>query len=255
MSDLFLAVKQWLLTQLKDPGVLNAIGGLMIAGGAIFKDKFVTWSKNFIDKRRKKHKIEQMAKHAIPEDFATKGKQVNKILSDLRTALDCSRVAILQFRNGALFTLSQPIFRVYGSYESIRNGVVPSSDYFQEKIGTNLMELLGPLLNPTIQEDGVTHIPISCDKKLTCTRATCPRLVRFETEKMAYCLIKFMLEAAGVRVMYATPLMSGNSYIGAMVMHYLVNSDSEELIDQHKSEICKAAGYINTLLDIRSENN
>ena len=88
MSDLFIAVKQWLLTQLKDPGVLNTIGGILLAGGAIFKNKLVAWSKGRIKKWEKKHKIEQMAKHAIPDDFATKGKQVNKVLSDLRTALE-----------------------------------------------------------------------------------------------------------------------------------------------------------------------
>ena len=174
-------------------------------------------------------------------------------LGDLRDTIDCSRVSILQFRNGSMFTLSSPMFRVYGSYESIRNGVAPSNNYFKELLGTNLPELLTPLFTDSIPIAGTTIIKDACPMQGCPNRHHCPRVVKYEVGSLPYSTFRFMLEEAGIKFMYAVLLKSGNNPIGIMVMHYLAEEEADRLIIPNMHGICETANYVQNILDIRRQ--
>lgn len=255
MSNSQASIWQGLLSVLTDPAFISALGSFIVLLATALSKNARDWVVDKVEKYKARRRIQEMEAHAIPRDYAEVGMKIVHKLTELREAVDCSRVAILQFRNGSMFTLSAPMFRVYGSYESLRNGVAPSNNYFKELLGTNLIELLAPLLSTEIPIPGTTVITGQCAKGNNCPNNNrCPRIIKYETDQLPYCTLRFMLEEAGIRTMYATLLKSGDNPIGVLVSHYLVKFDAAKLITPKLGEVCAAVHYIQSLLDVRKQN-
>lgn len=246
---------QGLLNVLTDPALVSAVGSILVFVATACSRAVRDWCSKKLNGYKHDKKIKEMEKHAISRSFLDTGVQIVKKLEQLRAAVDCSRVCILQFRNGSMFTLSKPIFRVYGSYESIRKGVAPSNNFFQELVATNVIDLLAPIIGNAAESQqlpGVTIVQNECPHEASCiNKATCPRIVRFDVENLSYGRFRFMLEQAGVAVMYAAPLMSGNSPIGIIVGHFLQGSDAEGIVAPNLKLICDTVHSVQMLLDAR----
>lgn len=255
MSNTQSDIWQDLLNVLTDPAFVSAVGSILVFVATACSRAVRDWCSKKLNGYKHEKKIREMEKHAISRSFLDTGVQIVKKLEQLRAALDCSRVSILQFRNGSMFTLSKPIFRVYGSYESIRKGVAPSNNFFQELVATNIIDLLAPIIGNTLESQqlpGVTIVQQECPRKAACgNMATCPRIVRFDVENLAYGRLRFMLEQAGVAVMYAAPLMSDNSPIGILVGHFLQGSDAEGIVAPNLKLICDTVHGVQMMLDAR----
>lgn len=244
---------QGLLNVLTDPATISAIGGIITIAATALSKSLRNWVTLKLKKIKQAKRIHELEGHAIPAGYAETSMRIVTRLGDLRDTIDCSRVAILQFRNGSMFTLSSPMFRVYGSYESIRNGVAPSNNYFKELLGTNLPELLTPLFTDSIPIAGTTIIKDACPIQDCPNRHSCPRVVKYEVGNLPYSTFRFMLEEAGIKFMYAVLLKSGNNPIGIMVMHYLAEEEADRLIIPNMHEICETANYVQNILDIRRQ--
>lgn len=256
MNEYIADVGQGLLQILSDPAFLSALGSLVLIAATALSKQFKTWVNGLVKKWKKRQTIGRLEKHLIPSDYLRIGLDINDRLKRLRESLDCSRAAILQFRNGTNFTLSSPMFRIYGSYESLRPGVRPSSDYFKERLGTTILELLAPILGPTATlGPGAYEVNHKCARSITCpVQHAHPRIIKYVTEELPYCTLRYMLEEAGVRVMYGIPLKSGANTIGILVMHYMVDMDVTDRIEAHICEICDATYRIQGILDARQQN-
>lgn len=256
MNESLAGLWQSLLKIITDPAFLSAVGSVIVLVATALSKRFKEWVSALIKKWESAKKLKELERHAIPPNYVHVGLQINERLNRLREDLDCSRVAILQFRNGTNFTLSSPMFRVYGSYESLRPGIRPSSDYFCERLGTTILELLGPILGPTPTLGvGTSIVPHKCTRSLTCpVQHNHPRIVKYVTENLPYCTLRYMLEEAGVRNMYGIPLKSGSNTIGILVLHYLVDFDASEKIEAHMCEICDTVQRIQGILDVRKQN-
>lgn len=257
MSDIGYSFWQGLLKLLADPAVLSSIGSILIAIGAMCSSKVKAKIVKWLDSIRKGIKdLHTPQQHLIGVDYCVTSMKIYEALNNIRTTLDCSRAAVLQFRNGTLFTLSAPMFRVYCSYEVLRPGVAPSCKEFSERIGTTILEFLGPLLSKQIKIAGVQEVEF-CKLAETC----CPRthsnlnILKFETDEMPYCEFQCMLKASGIRVLYAVLLKSGNNPIGVLTLHYLVEHDADKLIKPHACKVCETAYTVQTQLDATNQTN
>lgn len=255
MSDSQAGIWQGLTNILADPAVVSAVGSFLVLLVTTLSKSFRRWVTQKLNAYKKNKKIHEMEGHAIPRGYMERGIKIVNKLKELREAVDCSRVAILQFRNGSMFTLSEPMFRVYGSYESLRNGISPSNNYFKELLATNLIELLAPLLSDNIPIPGTSVVEGLCYKDEECpNKNNCPKIVKYDVDNLPYCTFRFMLEEAGIRTMYATLIKSGDNPIGILVAHYLVKFDAAKLIAPKIGEVCAATHYIQNLLDVRHHN-
>ena len=256
MNEYIADVWQGLLGILSDPTFLSALGSLILISATALSRQFKNWVNELVKRWKKRQAIGRLERHLIPSDYLRIGLDINDRLKRLREGLDCSRVAILQFRNGTNFTLSSPMFRIYGSYESLRPGVRPSSDYFKERLGTTILELLGPVLGSTATlGQGTYEVKHKCTLSITCpAQHDHPRIIKYVTEELPYCALRYMLEDAGVRVMYGVPLKSGANTIGILVMHYIVDTETTDRIESHICDICDAAHRIQGILDARRQN-
>ena len=251
MNDTLLTIWQAIVQFMLDPAVISGIGSILIAVLAFCsrtaKAKIVKW----LAKLKKRVELATRHDHVIDDTYGTTSMFIYNVITKLRGQLDCSRVAILQFRNGTLFTLSAPMFRVYCSYEALRNGVASSCRDFSERLGTTILEFIGPLFSDKVQMDGVTEIT-SCNTPSVCARAAGGiRLVKFETNEMPYCEFQCMLKRAGIRVLYAAVLKSGNNPIGVLTLHYLVEHDADKQLSTHACELCEAVNLVQNALDAR----
>lgn len=256
MNESLAGLWQGLLAILTDPTFLSAVGSLILVIAATLSRNFKEWVSKQLKKWKRSKRLKELESHAIPSNYLQMGMQINERLDRLREELDCSRVAILQFRNGTNFTLSSPMFRVYGSFESLRPGIRPSSDYFSERLGTTILELLGPVLGPTpTLGQGTSVLDHKCTRTITCPiQHNHPRVVKYATESLPYCTLRYMLEEAGVRTMYGVPIKSDNNTIGILVIHYLVDFDATEKIESNMCLICDTVQRIQGMLDIRKQN-
>ena len=124
-SDFFSIVLQLV----KDPAVLNTIGGIIIAVGAA-ANKSVT---NFFSKvwhwgSKKFRKSNVPVYHEVTTEYSRGGLQILTLLVNLRANLGCARVSILQFHNGHRFSLIDPVFKMSTTFEAIEKGFVPTSE-------------------------------------------------------------------------------------------------------------------------------
>jgi hypothetical protein len=60
-----------------------------------------------------------------------------------------------------------------------------------------------------------------------------------------------MLKRAGIRVLYAAVLKSGNNPIGVLTLHYLVEHDADKQLSKHACELCEAVNLVQNALDAR----
>lgn len=253
MNEAQSGIWQGLVNVLSDPAFISTIGGLITILATALSKSLREWVKQKLRQIKQSRIIHEMEGHAIPAGYAETSMRIVTKLSSLRELTDCSRVAILQFRNGSMFTLSSPMFRVYGSYESLRNGVAPSNNYFKELLGTNLPELLTPLFTDNIPISGTYVVKDICPVTECPNNRNCPRIIKYASDQLPYSTFRFMLEEAGIKNMYATLLKSGNNPIGIMVMHYLADPDPDKLIKENLHEICETANYIQNILDVRRQ--
>ncbi len=244
---------QGLLELLADPAILSGLGSCIIAILVCCCKAVKNYILKLLSAITQKFISNRPAEHVIDENYCTTSMMIHDQISNLRNVLDCSRVAVLQFRNGTLFTLSAPMFRVYCSYEALRPGVKSSCSDFSERIGTTIIEFLGPLLNSNVKIPGVQEVKACKLANTSCPRtATGFNILKFETDHIPYCEFQCMLRQAGIRVLYAVLLKSGTNPIGVLTMHYLVEQDADKLITPHACVTCEVAHTIQTLLDARS---
>lgn len=256
MNESLAGLWQGLLAILTDPTFLSAVGSLIIVIATTLSRNFKEWVSKVVKKWERSRKLKELESHVIPSNYLQTGIQINERLDRLREELDCSRVAILQFRNGTNFTLSSPMFRVYGSFESLRPGVRPSSDFFSERLGTTILELLGPILGPTpTLGQGTSIVEHKCTRSITCpVQHNHPRIIKYTTDSLPYCTLRYMLEDAGVKIMYGIPLKSGSNTIGILVVHYLVDFNTSDKLNSNMCMICDTVQRIQSALDIRKQN-
>lgn len=248
---------QGLVKIFTDPAFLSAVSSVILIMLATLSQNFKNWVNQLIKKWEAAKELRRAEKHVIPHNYLPQSLGINARISKLRESLDCSRVAILQFRNGSMFTLSSPMFRVYSSFESLRPGVKPSADCFKEKLGTTILELLAPILGaqPTLVAgtklvDHAAHPrPHQCP-----IPGCCPRVVQYNADELPYCTLKFMMEEAGVSRMYCVPLKSNNNTIGILAIHYLINVDTVDKIEENLHEICDTVQRVQAALDLRQQN-
>ena len=255
MSEIYSRLWQDLLQVVADPAVIGGIGSVVLALITMCSSAIKGYIANKLKALKNKIVNFQRPEHVMDIHYCATSMLIQEQISKLRSILDCSRVAILQFRNGTLFTLSAPMFRVYCSYESLRPGVKSSCADFSERIGTTILEFLGPLLSKKVQLAGVQEVEFC---KLAGT--SCPRsadgfsILKFESDSMPYCEFQCMLKSAGIRVLYAVLLKSGTNPIGVLTLHYLVEHDADKLVQPHACRVCEVAHTVQTLLDARTSN-
>lgn len=255
MSEICSKLWQDLLQTLTDPAVIGGIGSVVLALMTLCSSAIKKYLTAKLKALKKKIVSFHHPEHIMDVHYCATSMLIQEQISKLRAILDCSRVAILQFRNGTLFTLSAPMFRVYCSYESLRHGVKSSCSDFSERIGTTILEFLGPLLSNQVQIAGVRRVEF-CEL----AGKSCPRsangfdILKFESDQMPYCEFQCMLKAAGIRVLYAVLLRSGTNPIGVLTMHYLVEHDADKLVQPHACKVCEVAHTVQTLLDARITN-
>lgn len=253
MNDIQTRIWQNLLELLADPAILGALGSFFITLLAFFSKAVKNYILKLLSTLKRKLTPKGPVEHVIDEHYCTTSLMIHDQIATLRNTLDCSRVAVLQFRNGTLFTLSAPMFRVYCSYEALRPGIKSSCSDFSERIGTTIIEFLGPLLNNNVKMPGVQEVKACKLANTACPRtATGFNILKFETDHIPYCEFQCMLRQAGIRVLYAVLLKSGTNPIGVLTMHYLVEQDADKLITPHACTTCEVAHTIQTLLDVRS---
>lgn len=241
-----------LLSLLNDPAFLGSIGGVFLLLASSLRKKITRWCKKKIEKLSTDINLIEQKKHIIPADYATIGMSIIRKLDDLREDFNCSRAAVVQFRNGSRFTLSSPMFRAYVTYESLRNGVNGMGSYINEILGTQILEFIGPLLSDKVVINGVEEVKSKCPNYNTCgNRQSCVRILSYETQRLPHCKIKTILDNLGISIMYASLLYYDQNPIGVLLINFLAGVDDVKgKMEENLNKFCETALFIQDQIDI-----
>lgn len=241
-----------LLSLITDHAFLGSIGGVLLVLASSLRNKITNWCKNKIAKLSNDINLIEQKTHIIPADYATIGMSIIRKLDDLREDFNCSRAAVVQFRNGSRFALSSPMFRAYVTYESLRNGVNGMGSYINEILGTQILEFIGPLLSDKVVIHGVEEVTSKCPKCNICgNRQSCVRILSYETQKLPHCKIKTILDNLGISIMYASLLYYEHNPIGVLLINFLAGVDDvKDKIEEKVDKFCETALFIQDQIDI-----
>lgn len=247
------------LQLVKDPAVLNTIGGIIIAVGAA-ANKSVT---NFLSKvwrwwTKKFHRANVPVYHEVTTEYSRGGLQILTLLENLRAKLGCARVSILQFHNGHRFSLSDPVFKMSTTFEAIEKGFVPTSEYIRELLVANYINIVAPILlidNPVVVP-GVFEVDrcMKDEKLAACQKATTPlHIMKVKRDDLAFCAFRTLLDNLGVEAAYTVLLVSpDNGPIGILLIQFNKMEGSKEKVQKATCEICSVKHTLQNLLYVPS---
>lgn len=243
------------LQLIKDPVVLNTLGGIIITAGAaanrsvinFFSKVWSWWTKKF-------HKTNGSGYHELTTEYSRGGLQILTLLENLRAQLGCARVSVLQFHNGHRFSLSDPVFKMSTTFEAIEKGFVPTSEYIRELLVANYINIIAPVLlidNPVIVP-GVFEVDkcVKDEKLAACQKATTPlHIMKIKRDDLAFCAFRTLLDNLGVEAAYTVLLTSNeNGPIGIMLIQFNKLEGSKEKVQQATCAICSAKHTLQNLL-------
>lgn len=248
------AIYEYILQVLNSPDTLDILGSLFVSIGAVILGvlkKPIEKLKNWVVSC-----INTAGTHVITEDYANSAIEVNNIISDLLDELDCARVGVIQFHNGAFFTLSNPIFKMSLVYEVMANGFAPAARYIRDSMVSHMISFVGPMMleRAKITTSGATQENF-CKKwedHDSCPLATnALRIVRFEKGKLPFGPVRCVLDIIGVEILYAALLKTEETKpLGILTIQYHDAKIADQNVKDHICDICSALHTLQELLHV-----
>lgn len=243
------------LQLVKDPAVLNTIGGIIITVGAAANKGVINFVKKIWGWATKKFKKpEGPVCHPVTLEYSRGGLQVLTLLENLRARLGCARVSILQFHNGHRFSLSDPVFKMSTTFEAIEKGFVPTSEYIRELLVANYINIVAPVLlidNPVVVP-GVFEVDrcVKDEKMAACQKAATPlHIMKINRDELAFCAFRTLMDNLGVEAAYTVLLTSpDNGPIGILLIQFNKLEGSKEQVQKATCEICSLKYTLQSLL-------
>lgn len=259
-SDFYYIILQWL----KDPTVMSALGGVILAVGAFINKTIMAffksiwcWLKNLF--KEKKVKVEIMGHQLDPEYLAT-GMHIQRILDHLLIKLDCARISIVQFQNGHTFSLSNPVFKMSTTFEACSAGFASTDHRIKESMVAPYINVIAPsiLVNNPVSVPGVYEVD-KCtkdDKFNSCTKSLLPlRILKINRDELAFCAFRTLLDITGVEAAYTVLLSApdnNNGPIGILLIQFHEIEGSKEKIQEATCDICAVKHTLQNLLYSKS---
>lgn len=248
-SSIYSILLQWA----KDPAVLSALGGLITMIGTLINRWVIRTAKALwawivsIFKRGYKT-------HPLTEEYAQGGLTINNILSTLREKLNCARVTIIQFHNGHRFSLSDPVFKLSSTFESVSAGFTTTSSVLREIMVAPFINIVAPciLTNNPVSVPGVYEVDkCTKDNKFdSCQKSVLPlRILKINREELAFCAFRTLMENLGIEAAYAVLLTSPEGGpIGIMLLQFHLLEGSKEKVQEATCTICGTKHTLQHLL-------
>lgn len=138
-------------------------------------------------------------------------------LNELKNYTGASRVYLLEFHNGVVYSLSTPLWKISCSYEVMNFGIQSVKDERTNVLATSLVEWLQVIFGDEHKEDeGVIYTDCSqceqCDKN--------HKVVGFDVETMDHEIYKTMLTLQGVKGLVHAPIVDNDNIIGILGLDY-----------------------------------
>lgn len=250
MDDLWTTVWRGLVNTFTDPSFLQIFGSvislLVVTAVKRIREGLLHGCQRVITAFNPKHVLDEKTVQAYIN--------IKEELGHLRDFAGAARVSVYQFHNGDNFTLSNPIFKLTCSHESVRKGLAFDSDVIKRILVSSFMDYVAPLMDPSHAIPGAAEIdgcPKMGDPKICKILDTPLHMVHYLIDDMPYSQFKYTMEQQGVISMYSIMLRSGKnkSPLGIINIQYQNEADHDSFIKTNICDICDIATRIQYLLD------
>lgn len=261
-SDTEYAIYKAVLEVLCKPEAITALGGGILAAFAYFNKRVKTMLKRIItalykfiigneNKEEDKKGLTDGEPHVLTEQFSHDTDRIQRYLDDLQDMLECSRVSILQFHNGARFSLSNPVFKCSTSFESISAGFAPSAPIMKDMLVSIYTTLINPLmLTPAPQLPGVKEEKLCKKPTEGCELADIAlRIISYTRDDLRPGPVRMAMHELGMEKMFAILLsVPEKGPVGILTIQYHMEEEADKLMQTNVCEICKIQKYVQSIL-------
>lgn len=258
-SDTELTLYKAVLETLCQPEALTALGTAVFGLGAYFNKRVKKLIKGVITAlykfavggEEKEQEGSAGEPHVLTAQFSQDTTRIQDYLEELQDRLDCARVSILQFHNGARFSLSNPVFKCSTSFEAISEGFAPSSPMMREMLVSIYTTFISPLMLSTAPPlPGVKEEPLCKNPNGGCPIVDVPlRIISYRRDDLRPGPLRIVMHDLGMEKMYAILLsVPDKGPVGVLTIQYHDETDADKMMTENACELCKTKQYIQSIL-------
>lgn len=176
-------------------------------------------------------------------------RKINMELSRLMFSAKSSRVSLLLFHNGSVFSTNSPIWKISATHECCEVGTSQEV----QKVQDLKASLLTPLISPMFTGNSADGIESLLPTRCAITNEICSRkysICRVDPESVHNCFTKTFLMNRGTKFGIVTPLMDWDeSIVGFIFIEYCQEGFlSEDELDATTHSACKTSSIIYELI-------
>jgi hypothetical protein len=227
-----------LLTLLLSKGIIEYFLIFLVLVGYVFV-KIIAYTYDYYKNKNKNENPTSNTHHP-----STIGERVGsdlyiyKELSRILFSACASRVSILNFHNGQVFSTSTPIWKFSKTYEVCENGIKPEVDSTQNIMITHMTQLLTPIFAGDINIKGIDKIADSTE--FPDIHINNFRVYRLKQEHINHFYISsFLLNRAILEMVYCPIFDKELNVVGLLCLEYCLERTLDYVLEHEKEVLIK----------------